>query len=234
MPRFVYRFLRDDSRSVFIDEDDDEDEEGNVDGDTAAERKEKARALWKVRQKVKTSLFEEDENSLSRFDIFDDPDKSRGASIRTRIENACRPASTQDVTKRNDAKSKKEKKATGQKRKSAWGVGRDVPEWEKRKACMEQKARKRQRSVSVGNWSFAAHGEKQKAPVKVTKLGSSGNSVSLGATCVTRKVRPHLPVPKRSVSGPGMRKNRPSNNSKGPTSFKGLFSILGATAKSDK
>lgn len=230
-----YRFLRDDSRSRYVEEDNDEDEGNDADGLTEAERREKARVLWKVRKKNKTSLFREDENSLSRFDIFDDPDKCRGANIRSKIESACRPVSTQDIHKRRPSKNKEDKRNGSLKRSAPWAADRSVPEWEKRKACMQQKARKRQRSVSVGKWSFAAHGERPKASNKTTKIGfSSGNSTSLGATCLTRKSRPRLPAPRRDVKlGMGMKPNRSSKPSKGPTSFKGLLSVLGEKAELD-
>lgn len=225
------RFLRDDSRSRFLDEGENEEQAVDADGKTAKERREKARALWKVRQKVKSSLFQEDENSLSRFDIFEDADKSRSAQIRLQIESACRPASLPEAAKRDHRISQNDKMGVGTKRKSPWVVDSVVPEWEKRKACMQQKDKKRRRSISVGNWSYTPHGEKAKPPSRSGKPGSgSSTSASLGATCVARKTRPKVSLP-RSNGLPSARSAKHPEQKKTRKSFKGLLRVLGEKAE---
>lgn len=224
------RFLRDDSRSRFLEEEDEEKEDDEEDN---TNRREKARALWKARQKTKISLFQEDENSLSRFDIFGDADKSRSAHFRMKLESACRPVSLKDLDDR--PKMSRDQWSTGVKRNTPWPSEASVPEWEKRNASIQQKQRKRQRSVSVGKWSYAAHGGKEKAPSKTSRAGSSGaGSASLGSTYQALKPRTHTVVPKRrsrASNKPGKTMQRSS--SKGPTSFKGLLKVLGNRAETD-
>lgn len=195
----VYRFLRDDSKSKVIDVDEDDDV-----GDETT--REKARALWKARQKFRTELRERDEsNSLSRFDLFSDT-KNRSADIRSRLERSCRPAPLRDVT--NVDKRKKRK--------------RELPEWAWRKEILAQKEQKRRRAVSVGNWSFVMHGKREEAEVKKTSARPSLGAAHLTKRSRTRKAAtpPRTRPPAASVP----------RRSKGATSFKGLLSVLGNQA----
>lgn len=210
-----------------------ENEEADENDEDDANRREKARALWKTRQKTKISLFQEDENSLSRFDIFGDTDKSRSAHFRMQLENACRPVLQKDVDERS--RIDRDHRSTGVKRNDPWSSERSVPEWEKRNACFQEKQRKRQRSVSVGKWSFAAHGEKEKVPSKASKTGSSGaGNASMGSTYLARKSRSRAIAPNRNQASSSRPAKTPRRlSSKGPTSFKGLLSILGNRAETD-
>lgn len=220
-------FRRDDSKSRLMDIEEDE-----GDGEQAIVEREKARALWKARQKFKMKLEREDENSLSRFDLFNDSAKNRGAKIRRKLERTCRSAPVGDDGK--DAKIG----SAGVKRSASSANDSGAPEWARRKACLELKERKRQRSVSVGRWSFASHGAKERsgsAPIKGTGYsGALPQTAShaahkprsrLGGVVMPQRVRPMRPV-------------RPEGNrvrsGNGPTSFKGLLSILGQQAETTR
>lgn len=211
----------------------DENEETDENDEDNSNRREKARALWKTRQKTKTSLFQEDENSLSRFDIFGDTDESRSAHFRMKLESACRPVLQKGVGERS--RIDRDHRSSGMKRNTPWSSERSVPEWEKRNACFQQKQRKRQRSVSVGKWSFAAHGEKEKVPSKASKIGPSGvGYASLGSTYLARKSRSRASALKRKQPSSAQSTKTPKrSSSEGPTSFKGLLSILGNRAETD-
>lgn len=147
----MYRFVRDDSRSAM---------HVMESGSLAAEEEEedgtgrdKARALWKARQKFKLSLIKEDENSLSRFDIFGDREKTRGSMIRAKLEGACRGATQGSVKERSKRIESNAKKGRG-------GFGTSSLEGKKRKA------------VAIGSWSYGDVGVKERTRRK------SGGGVS--------------------------------------------------------
>jgi len=221
--------LRDDSRSKYLEAEDAELERSPKD---AEERREKARALWKARQKFKTRFAVEDDNSLSRFDIFKDSDKNRSNHLRMRFESACRPASKRDLKFRDSDKSDKKKSDVSKLGSTTFCA----PEWEKRKACTEQREKRRRHGVSVGKWSFTSHGGIDDRSVGKGPLQSSG-SVSLGSSFLVRKKRLRSDVgnsqPIRPPISAASRSAKRGRSSKGATSFKGLLSILDERAKAD-
>lgn len=223
------RFLRDDSRSRNLEGDEQEKEES---GDEKTAKRDKARALWKARQKSKTSLFLEDENSLSRFDIFGDADKSRSTHFREKLESACRPASLKNIDDRS--KSGRDQNNTGKKRSSPWALDASVPEWERRNASMQQRQRKRQRSVSVGKWSFATRSGKDKPHTKTARSVSSGTGgSSLGSTYQALKPRVNSVMPKRSSTTNRVGRVPQRRPTKAPTTVRGLLKVLGGRAETD-
>lgn len=229
---FGVRFLRDDSRSRFVEEEEDA-EKRDAEG---ISRREKARALWKARQMIKKDLFQEDENSLSRFDIFGDVDKSRGSLFRAQLEGACRPASLKVAEERSKAGLKGDQSGNRLKRSSPWSSETVTSKWEKCNTVLAEKERKRQRSVSISRWSFATHGEKQVVTNKTMRVSSSTvDGVSLAATYKPAKSRSRSSYPNpcqssvRGVTKPPER--RPSSSR---TSFRGLLDILGDRAVADE
>lgn len=210
----MYRFLRDDSKSKFAREDDEE----NANPEEEEGRRDKARALWRARQKFKDCVQQEDDNSLSRFDLFKDRDDNRSQEIRQRLERAIRPASKRDDEDK------------GKKRKSPWAQPEStVPEWKRRRACLEEKERKRAHAVSVGRWSFSSHAKKEGKAEKRDQGDGKKVKQTLGASHIVRKNRRReMPAPRKPPSRAGVQTSKPK---KGPTTFKGLLSILGQQAK---
>lgn len=159
-----HRFRRDDSRSKVVDDEVYTDNEDHKEAEIT--RRVQQRALWKARQKFKVKVEQTDENSLSHFDLFADGEKkNRNYHIRKKLESSCRP------TLRSKAEVPDKPKPDGKnKKRSANESNESVPEWVKQKTCLERRQRKRQRAVSVGNWSFVSHGERVKAPAKSSML----------------------------------------------------------------
>lgn len=195
-------------------------------------RRDKARALWKARQKIKADLFQEDENSLSRFDIFCDADHSRSAVIRAQIQGACRPASKNIATERAVVGSEPVETSNPLKRSLPWSSGKQVV-GTKRQSSLHDEDRKRQRSVSIGRWSFSSFSEKPDSTHKPSRASSAKALTSSGASYNPRKQRA-LSISsirgnqsKRAIGGSSARKG-----TDGRTSFKGLFGALSSRAES--
>ncbi|CAN8063328.1 unnamed protein product [Agarophyton chilense] len=106
-------FQRDDSRSRIID---------NINEDAEDDQKrEKARALWKARQKAK-AILQRDNDSLSKFDLFDSNSKSRSADFRQKLEKTCRRSSPH-LQSRNE----------NNKRNNSWLAESTLSAWEKQR-----------------------------------------------------------------------------------------------------
>lgn len=208
------RFLRDDSKSRVLNDLEEDAENG--------QKREKARLLWKARQKAKAIRQRQDNDSLSRFDFLDKGAVTCSADIRHRLENACRRASAQP---RGDE--------TGKKRKASWlKDSSTLSNWEKRRKSLQEVAAKKRKGVAVSNWSFASHGKAEKAPSKPVRTSTP----SLGASFVHSKSRSrHTPINnagRQAASAPP--RPVPGHNRRGPTSFKGLLTLLGKPAETAK
>lgn len=171
-----------------------------------------------------------DDNSLCNFDLFADGEKNnRSHNIRKKLENSCRPALRieTDVPDQLNPDGKNKKRSANESNET-------VPEWVKQKTCLERRQRKRQRAVSVGNWSFVSHGEREKAPPKSSKNAAAAKA-SLGASYLIRKNRSAGIQAPRTGSTRNMAGMSSSGRgqSKPPASFKGLLSLLGKQAEMD-
>eukprot|EP00178_Gracilaria_changii_P002275 TRINITY_DN13351_c0_g1_i6.p4 TRINITY_DN13351_c0_g1~~TRINITY_DN13351_c0_g1_i6.p4 ORF type:complete len:575 (+),score=122.78 TRINITY_DN13351_c0_g1_i6:28-1725(+) len=201
-------FQRDDSRSKVVD-----DIEEDSDHD---QKREKARALWKARQKAK-AMRQQDTDSLSRFDLFDDQSVSRSADIRQKLEKACRRVSSKPL-----------QNEVNKKRKNPWSTDSTLSDWEKRRKSVLSVAVKKRKGVPVSNWSFAVHGHQD----KTSKKNVRQSNPSLGASFVHSRSRSrHVPV-KEAHSTASLPPRKVSQaSSRGPTSFKGLLTLLGKSAQ---
>lgn len=199
-------FLRDDSKSRMVEEDVEQTEE----------EQQKSRALWKTRQKIKMQRDMEDENSLSKLDMFKDCDEHRSTEIRLRLETSCRPPVREE---------KKPKK-----RSFAWAS--EEPEWTKRRRIMLEQQRKRAKAVSMSSWSFQRYGEQKKPPTKPPRKGSRAKPSVTPSYTVRRKRT--VVTEKVEIKARVNKKPNTHSSSRGPTSFRGLLSILGKQATAEK
>lgn len=149
-------------------------------------RRTKALALWKARQKRNNlSLNTLDVADLSRCGFLEEDTNSRRELYRDQIERACgmsnsRDASASCIASDNPISAPKSTDALGVQRdagsvkdssrsrfaplqfskrggpRSALMDVNNVPEWERRKICLERKEVHRRSGTSIGKWAFAA------------------------------------------------------------------------------
>lgn len=219
----INRFRRDDSTSKVLDD------EVCKENDDIGKR-EQQRALWKARLRKRQEFEDQDENSLSHFDLFKSGTKSRNADIRKKIENACRSGTANPHV---DVDKIKERIKGGLKRLAV--ETDETHEWLKQKTYLERRQQKRQRAISVAKWSFDARKGSDKPQPKSSK-GSSNAHTSLGASHLIRKNRTveirHVSTVVESTNN-GSTRSKGNRRSKPPASFKGLLSILGQQAQAD-
>ena len=200
-------FVRNDTRSRYVEED----------VELTEEEKLKARALWKTRKKLKMQLEMEDENSLSRLDLFKDIDENRSTELRLKLESATRQPAKEDESKQP-------------KRRFAWA--NQQPEWIKRRRVLEEKQRRRTSSVSVSKWTFDQVREKKQSTKPRSNSSNKPLTLSLGPTHVSR--RKHRSVVSEKVHISSAMKPRRQGSSRRPSSFRGILGILGKQATAEK
>lgn len=215
--------MKDDSNSKFFEEDADDDEDEKI---TRMSRM-KARALWRVRQKTKMKLREDDGASLSRFSLLIDSESSRSEAIRAKLESSCRPARTERGGTGELENGQKDDRLLG-KRRTQSHLPDDQPTWAKRQACLDKKNEKRKHAVAVGKWSFSCHGDK----VKTNNPKPKSSSASIGPSFTACKDRSKSgSVRSRPIVKP--KPPRSKRSQQAPTNFKGLLSLLGQQAQTD-
>lgn len=140
-------------------------------------RRSKALALWKARQKRNTlSMASLDHANLSRCGFLDEDTVGRQDQYRDQIERACGMSNSRDAfasrsgfdgasgSKNVPGSLKTASRSHFAPLQISRGAGSrsaalditTVPEWERRKVCLERKEVHRRSGTSVGKWAFAA------------------------------------------------------------------------------
>lgn len=226
-------------------------------------RRTKALALWKARQKRNTlAMASLDPANLSRCGFLDEDTNGRREQYRDQIERACGMSNSRDAfatgsgpgtpatsaqpggapgSKRGPISSKGGTRSRFAPLQISRGAGSrsaafdvtTVPEWERRKVCVERKEVHRRTGTSIGKWAFAAErslggGSAGEPTTSAPAAASAGLAVS-----VRRKRSRGQEVAAAAIAAQASTGAAPRATKKPKKSRRSLLSILGSRPTAD-